>query len=80
MKSENWSFASRGIRILTAAPSELEIDFGTMHKYVLQSIKDARRRSVESFMNAVGATDRTYDAEFESHSKHFKALYDDMNE
>ena len=51
-----------------------------MHKYVPQSIKDARRRSVESFMNAVGATDRTYDAEFESHSKHFKALYDDMNE
>jgi hypothetical protein len=51
-----------------------------MHKYIPQSIKDARRRSVESFMGAMGSTDRTYDAEFESHCKHFKALYEDMNE
>jgi hypothetical protein len=31
-------------------------------------------------MGAMGSTDRTYDAEFESHCKHFKALYEDMNE
>ena len=52
----------------------------SMHKYIPQSIKDARRRSVESFMGAMGSTDRTYDAEFEAHCKHFKALYEDMNE
>jgi len=51
-----------------------------MQKYIPQSIKDARRRSVESFMGAVGSTERTYDAEFEAHATHFKATMADMDD
>lgn len=41
-------------------------------------LKDARRRSVETLLGAIGSTERTADAEFDLHSERFVKMMDDM--
>jgi hypothetical protein len=45
-----------------------------------KSVKDARRRVVESVMSNVGASERTTDPEYIKHSKYFDEMVEDMNE
>jgi len=45
-----------------------------------KSVKDARRRVVESVMSNVGASERTTDPEYETHNRYFDEMVEDMNE
>ena len=47
---------------------------------VPQSLRDARRRSVESMFGALGSSDRTVDADFDVHEVNFTSMIADMNE
>ena len=47
---------------------------------MLKSIKDARRRSVESVLEAVGVAQHTVDEEFEHYHKNFTEMVEDLNE
>jgi hypothetical protein len=47
---------------------------------VPQSIRDARRRSVESIFGALGSSERTVDPDFDLHEANFLRMIEDMNE
>lgn len=45
---------------------------------MFKALKDARRRSVETILGAMGSTERTADPEFDAHSQRFLKMLDDM--
>lgn len=47
---------------------------------VYRSLKNVRRRVVETVLEGVGATERTVDEDYDSHVEHFTSMLDDMNE
>jgi hypothetical protein len=49
-------------------------------KSMFKSLKDARRRSVETVLEAVGASQSTVDEEFELYYKNFLEMMEDLNE
>ena len=49
-------------------------------QFVPQSIRDARRRSMETIFGHMGTSDRTVDPDFDVHEVNFGAMVEDMNE
>ena len=47
---------------------------------VPQSIRDYRRRSVETLHGAMGTSDRTVDPDFDVHEVNFASMVEDLNE
>lgn len=47
---------------------------------MLKSLKNARRRSVETVLEAVGASQHTVDEEFDIYHKNFSEMMEDLNE
>ena len=47
---------------------------------MINKMKDMRRRTVESVLSSVGASEKTVDDEFEVNRKRYKEMMDDMNE
>jgi len=47
---------------------------------MFQYVKNVRRRSVETILESVGATEKTVDVEYDHYTKNFNDMMDDMNE
>ncbi len=47
---------------------------------MFKTLKDARRRVVETVLVGVGASEQTSDADFDIHAQRFTAMMTDMNE
>lgn len=47
---------------------------------MLQKVKAMKRRGVEGFLETLGASDRTVDAEFDDMKEHLDQMFEDLND